>query len=242
MTLLARRRAILGSIPTGAPPAFDPRTQVTALHVMWADDPDWTDPGDGNAVTTWRNHSGGGDPAEAGGNRPTFDAVNAAYNNRATIHFTRTSSQRLKVNLADIAQPLKLLVVGNTGSAGTAERFLGFGGLATHVLGDTAGNLWTLRAGSTLDGTASDLNPHVVRATLNGASSGMWVDEASVLSGDAGANGIAWLSIGCDQVGGSGGTNHLNGDVAFVGIYAGATSDAALSTLADDLATYYGTP
>lgn len=225
------------------PPGWDPRTQVTALHVMWASDPDWTNPGDGNPVDSWRNHSGGGDPANTLTARPTFRASIAALNNRATIEFASASSQWLHVDVANIAQTWKVVIVGKAGTVGTGERFVGFGAAAAACVGDTNANAWSFNTqGTLLTGGTSDTNAHVFRATAAGASSQLWVDESSVASGNAGSSSVVWLSIGAGNNGGASPTAFLNGHVAFVGIYAGATSDASLSALCDDLQTYYGTP
>lgn len=219
---------------------FNPLTQVTAVHAVWADDPSWSNPGDGNAVSSWRNQSGGGNPAAAGGVRPTFDAVNPAYGGRATVHFTSASSQVLNFDIANVTQPYKLVVVGNHGAAGVGERVAGTGNALANGIGHGAGNVWTLQAGTSVTGSASDLNPHVFRATVNGASSQLWVDEVSVASGSAGTNAMTMFTIGAGSTNTPAFSNYLNGDVAFYGVYAGATSDADLSTLVADLRVHHG--
>lgn len=222
--------------------SFDPRTQVTALHAVWASDPSWSNPGDGNAVSSWRNHSDGGDPASSGSNRPTYRASTSAFNNHPTVQFASASSQYLDFDITNVTQSFKVVIVGSTGSAGAAERFLGIGGNTARALGDGVTNVWTLNAGTQITGGTSDTNPHVFRATLNGASSQLWVDESSVVASNAGANAAARFTIGAGSDNTPAFANYLNGHVAFVGIYDGATSDASLSTLCDDLQTYYGTP
>lgn len=218
--------------------SFNPLTQVTALQAGWADDPSWTNPGDGNAVSSWRNHSGGGDPASTGTNRPTFRASTAAFNNRATVEFVAASSQRLDFDTANAVQPVKVIAVGNVG--GNTQRLMGLGAATGNGVGSGTGT-WTLTSVSGIGGGTSDTSPHVFRGTLNGASSQLWVDESSVATGSISGN---WLRITLGA--GSNNTptfgNFLNGHVAFWAIYAGATSDASLSTLCDDLQTYYGTP
>lgn len=223
--------------------SFNPLTQVTALQAVWASDPSWSNPGDGNPVDSWRNQSGGGDPAATGSNRPTFRSSTAAYNNRATVEFVAASSQYLDFDTANTAQPFKVIVVGNVGAAGTQERLVGSGSNTARVLGDNAANNWTINAGTQRFGGTSDGNPHVLRATLNGATSSLWVDETLVInSQDANTGAFNRFTIGAGSDNTPAFANHLNGHVAFVGIYAGATSDASLSTLCDDLQTYYGTP
>lgn len=226
------------------PAVFNPLTQVTALHAVWLGDPAWTNPGDGNPIDSLRNQSGGGDPASSGTNRPTFDAVNPAYNNRATAHFDAASSQRLGVEITDISQAYKLIVVGNLGNTGVAERLIS-PGLATAAnggIGDNNSGSFTFGSGSLVNDGASDHNPHVFRATLNGASSQLWIDEVSAATGNANTTGFRYFAIGAAATLTPAYSVFLNGDIAFVGVYDGATSDAALAQLCEDLASYYGTP
>lgn len=230
--MLARRGAL-------AERAFNPLTFIPVLHGSWADDPLWTNPGDGAAVTSWRNHSGGGDPASSGANRPTFDAVNPAYGNRATLHFASASNQRLNVDIANVAQAFKVVIVGDHGNAGAGERIMGFGTALANGIGHGAGNVWSLQAGTALTGSASDLNPRVFRATVNGASSQLWVNESSVASGNAGTNQLVLLTLGAGSLSTSSFGNPLNGDIAFYGIYPSTVSDASLSVLVAKLRAYY---
>lgn len=222
--------------------SFNPLTQVTALHAMWANDTAWTNPGDGNPVTSWRNQSGGGDPASAGSARPTFVAINSDFGNHASIHFTSASSQYLGVDIADIAQSCKVVTVFKlSAGAGVAESVIGFGGGVSRDFRDVATDQWRVNAGANLLGGTSDTLTHVARFTLNGASSQLWIDETSIVTGDAGANGISVLTIGTSNNGLASLGAFLQGDVAFVGIYTGATSDASLSSLCNSLRLYYNT-
>lgn len=219
--------------------AFNPLTQVTALHAVWAEDPSWTNPGNGNPVDSWRNQSGGGDPANTGTNRPTFRSSTAAFNNRATVEFASASSQYLDFNIADQAQSFKLLLVCSA-ATGAAQRFLGRGAAATaQGLGVTAGNAYSLHYGANLNGSTSDANPHVLRATVNGASSQLWKDGSSILSGSASTGNQQRFLLGAGYDGSAFG-NYLNGHIAFAAIYSGATSDTDLATLETALKSHYG--
>ena len=221
---------------------FNPFAQVAALHAVWASDPAWANPGDGNPVDSWRNETGGGDPASTGGNRPTYRASTAAFNNRPTVQFASASSQRLDFDIANVSQTYKFVIVGNTGTAGTAERLVGGVNATARGIGDSAGNAWNINFATSVTGGTSDTSPHVFRATANGASSQLWVDESSVASGNAGNGVLIRFTIGAGSDSTPAFGNYLNGHVAFVGIYAGTTSDVSLSALCEDLAIYYGTP
>jgi hypothetical protein len=228
---------------------FDPRSSVPALHGVWASDPAWSNPGDGQPVTSWRNFSadgGGGDPASTGSNRPTFRASTATYNGRATVQFVGASSQRLDVNIVpNTQQPFKLVVVGNTaGASGTSERLVGSGspgtgGVTNRGLGDTSGNLWTLFYGTALSVGTSSATPHLFRATVNGANSLLYVDDQLIGSGAVGAESQDRLTIGAGSDGAPGFGNFLTGHVAFVGIYDGRTPDDHLTELSAFLRAFY---
>lgn len=220
--------------------AFNPLTQVTALHAMWAGDPSWSNPGDGNPVDSWRNQSGGGDPASTGTNRPTYRASVANLGNKPAIEFAGASSQRLAVDIADQGQSFKLLAVFRSSSTSGNPVIIGQGGNTGNGFRlITTGPAWRLVFNVNLQGGTADTNSHVLRATVNGASSQFWIDESSIASGDAGNFQLTYLTVGS---GNSGGTfaNPFTGYVAFYGVYSGATSDASLTTLANDLRTHYG--
>jgi hypothetical protein len=212
---------------------FDPRTQVTALHGIWADDPDWTNPGDGGAVSSIRNFAGTPDPSQATSTaKPTFRATPTGFNGHAALEFDGGDSDLGAVT--DVAQPWKIVaVVKRTGSGN--RNAVGFLSAGARGLGHNSGGAWLLSAGTNLTGGTSDTTAaHVLRGTLNGASSQLWADGTSVASGDAGANALGDLVIGAPSASG------WVGFVAFVGIYAGSTSDTDLAALCADLATYYG--
>lgn len=71
--------------------AFDPRTDVTWDVLYWADDPSWSNPGDGGAVSTWRDASGNGrDITQATGtSQPAFRAAVPNLNNAGAVEFVR---------------------------------------------------------------------------------------------------------------------------------------------------------
>lgn len=71
------------------PPAFDPLTALSWHAVFWADDPAWTPPADGGAVSSWRDGSGNGRNATqgTGTNQPAYRASEAALNGHAAVDF-----------------------------------------------------------------------------------------------------------------------------------------------------------
>jgi hypothetical protein len=237
MSLMLRRRNIL---PRQIVVSFNPLTQVTALHAVWAGDPSWSNPGDGNAVSSWRNQSGGGDPAQAtGGAQPLYRSSVSQLGNRPAVEFDG-SDDCLVFDIADVAQSFKVLAVFRFPSLpGSLRGIVGFGSGAAHGLSYSTTPAWRANAGSAIEGGTPNTSGHVLQATLNGASSSVTLDGSNVASGGAGSNSMSWLKLGCL---GSGATNASFGAVqlAFYGVYAGATSDVTLAQLATDLKTHYG--
>ena len=97
---------------TSAP--FNPLTQVTPLHAVWADDPLWTTgkPADGGNVSAMRNSTGGGDPAQGNTTfQPIYRQSSADFGSRGCVEFNKTDNDRLVVDITDIALPFKALAV-----------------------------------------------------------------------------------------------------------------------------------
>lgn len=221
---------------------FDPLTQVTPTHAMWAEDPSWSNPGNGNAASSWRNAgTPGQDPANATGTQqPIYRSTVSQLGNKPALEFDGTDD-RLTVDCTDVAQTFKVVVVGRlTSNPGTQRNLVGFGPAATTGISRGGSTFFSFSAGSNINSSVTaDTAGHVFRANLAGASSQMWIDGSSVASGGAGVNSFTRIKVGCS---GSGTTdaNFAPCQVAFYGIYSSATSDTDLATLAADLKSYYG--
>lgn len=227
--------AILNQQPSVS--SFNPITQVSALHAAWAEDPSWTNPGDGNAVSSWRDGgSNGTDFTNTGSARPLFRSSTAALNSKPTIQFDGTDDYLRGSNPAQ-AQPYKIIVVWQYVSV-TSGRIVGTAGGAGGI--NTQGAAWRINAGVSLSGGTPNTSPHVMRATFDGASSQFWLDGTSVMSGNAGTNQIVTPQLTLGASGDATPSTFGTGHMAFVGVYTGATSDVALAALAADLKTHYG--
>lgn len=208
----------------------------TPLHAVYASDPAWSNPGDGNGVVSWRNVSGGGDPGQANASlRPVYRASVAGLNNMPAVDFTAASTQWLDVDIADIAQPFKVLMIVLLKTT-AAQCFLGRGsGSNAGGLRVTAGPLYRTSWGANLDGgVPTTAAPKALRATLNSGSSVLRVDNSSVASGSAGTQPLARFTLGAGYDGTTPAT-YANSYIAYCGIYAGATADADLLTLENAL-------
>lgn len=215
----------------------------TPTHAVWAGDPAWSNPGNGNAVTTWRNQSGGGDPTQGNASlRPVYRSSVAGLNNKPAVEFTAASSQYLDVDITDVAQTFKVLAIvllKTTASQCILAR--GSGSNAGGLRIFTTGPAYRTSYGANLDGgTPTTAAPVSMRATLAGVSSVLRVNNSSVASGTAGTQPLARLTLG---VGYDGTTlqagSYLNAYLAYLGVYPGATADADLLTLETALRTEY---
>lgn len=206
----------------------------TWTHASWAGDPAWANPGDGGAVSSIRNNSGGGDPAQATVTaKPTYRASVAALGNRPALEFDGGDS--LNFDVADINTPFYAIAVGALSGSGVARSLLGFSTTSGLRMGVTAGNLWIATAGTTLAGGTTDNNAHVLEAILNGASSSLYLDGTQIASGGGGNSALTRFVLGAAN-----GSNWL-GYGAFWGIVAGQTTrDATIVSSARAIGARYG--
>ena len=157
-------------------------------------------------------------PAQAtGAAQPTYDAALAAFNNQAVVTFA--TDDVLAFDPANLAQPYFLVVVGATAGGSGVERLVGVGTDTGYGLGDNATPDWTFSAGTAITGGAPDANPHLFRATTNGASSALLVDETSIVASDAGATGLTVLALGAGVSTLGTYANYLNGSIAYAAVF-----------------------
>jgi len=72
-------------VPQSVPGTYNPEEVWSPLAVVWADDPNWTNPGNGNPVASWRNGGILGTDFTESTNKPTFVSSVAAINNKAAL-------------------------------------------------------------------------------------------------------------------------------------------------------------
>lgn len=91
---MAGRMGAVGAKPAAAsgggpgPGVFDPSI-ITWHSYYWAEDPSWTNPGDGAGVSSWRDASGNSRTLTqaTSGKQPLFRSTAAALNGRSAIDF-----------------------------------------------------------------------------------------------------------------------------------------------------------
>src|SRR5262245_11847366 len=122
---------------------FDPLTEVPCLRGLWAmDHPGrWTRPADAAAVASWPDIGGSlpahGTPTQ----RPTMRYATVAVGNRSTVQFD--GGDILDVDITDIAQPVKLLLVASFTATGVQQIAIAFNN-ANRGPGKASTNVWAL--------------------------------------------------------------------------------------------------
>ena len=186
-----------------ATPSFNPLTSWTTdpVHGVWASDPLWTPPADGGAVSSWRNGgSVGGDLVQAtGAKQPTYRASTAAFNNQPTVQGDGIDDY-LAVNFAPYyIQPYYIVAAMSKGkAANVAETIFSDHTGGAHEVASytgTGASTWRMKASTELTGGTADTNPHLLTYTFNGASSSLFVDGTSTITGNAGANPLLALEL-----------------------------------------------
>lgn len=218
-------------------PTLDP-SLCSPLHVMWADDPAWSNPGDGNAVTTWRNGgSVGGNPTQGTASlRPIFRASEARLNNRAAVDFDGTDDV-LSFNVTDRTQPLSLVCVCVADVATGNRQMFGNNASSVHPVLYQVNGKWAYYADTPQEASAADTDAHVHIGYFNGASSKRLVDGATISTANPGSNTFQELNIGNSGTG----SRAWDGPIAFAAVYAGdVTAHASYAALVAALTTDYG--
>jgi hypothetical protein len=232
-TINDRMDAYFGFTPFSA-------SNPTPLNAVWASDPLWSHPANGAAVSFWRNQSGDASPSQAtGAKQPTYRATVTALNNKPAVQFA--GAQGLSGDIVDIAQPFKLLAVVAPTAFGTEMTLIGDGTDASLFV--STASKWSLYFGgaqvAVINSPLANTSGHVLRATVNAASSSVVLDETTTgtPSGSVGTNPMARFSVGAID----GFPNDpFFGYVAYAAIYASTVSDASLTALAESLGAYYG--
>lgn len=110
-----------GAASTG-PPTF-----TNTIAAYWASDPLWSNPGDGNAVATWRDYSGQGcDATAAGSVQPVYRAT-SSLNSQPVVEFDNTDDyMTATIPSTSATNPHTMIQIFRSGAAWTsALRFIG---------------------------------------------------------------------------------------------------------------------
>lgn len=236
------RRAASGLLvpPAGGGPDAPPA--ISWHTAAWASDPDWTDPGDGNAVSSWRDFSGNGRTftQATGANQPTFRS--SSVNGFPAIDFNGmrwldtgafAANVGISVDVFMVAfLPATTDVVFMDRSGGTNGRaFLGTDGADT--------DLRMFNGTSVSSATVSPGANATLYANFNGSASDLLLNGTSIITnqncGNAGCGGVR---LGADQSG----ARSSSVRIAFFGLYAGQLTTTELDNLQAWAESAYATP
>lgn len=208
---------------------FNPLTAIAWEAAGWASDPAWTNPGNGNAVSSWRNggsRAGAGDFAQATGNRqPLFRSSVAGLNGQPALDFDGVNDYIQTANFSSaLTTAATMVVIGKrNGATNIANGRLADTSEAATYTTLIANQISTGRIGAYASGYFSGTGPtqdtaaHLFRLYVNGASSVLAVDTTTV-SGTLSTSNCAYLGTGGRK---SLDDANLDSSIAFVGLYAG---------------------
>jgi hypothetical protein len=226
--------------------AFTP-SDLTGLEV-WYDPSDistlWQDSARTTSVTTDADPVGALDD-KSGNGRHATQATSGKRPTYKTSQFGSLSALDLDGTddfldaTVTLSQPLTWFIVTDLDATATQQHLID---------GNTNRNtvyVWTdgdfhFYAGSDVDSAlAVDTSPHVIVATFNGASSKLWVDGGSGVTGDTSTQGISsLLRIGIESGGSSG---PVNGRIGELLGYTQALSTTDIDRAGNYLAAKWGT-
>lgn len=216
------RRGSLVPAGGGGGAAFNPLSPGFTWHsAYWAADPDWSDPGDGGLVDSWRNAGENASTLTAsGGLRPTYDAENVNWPAGVpTILFS--GSQHMSVTFAGgaISQPNTIVVVGRRINSNNMYFVDGTGSSNRHSLfkGTTSG--WSFFAGgATVTVGTAGIVPVVLAGVFHdGGSPSARVNGAELSTTSSGTHTLLGIRAGSN----SSTSQLLSGEINFIGIYDG---------------------
>jgi len=213
-------------------------------EVLWAEDPAWTNPGDGNPVSSWRNAGSigsAGDATGSGATRPIYRAAYANLNNKPAVEFDGTGL-RLITGTLDIAQPCTHVLIGWTDNFGTYQAGLEGGIVAGERQVSRIRHTSTLvMAGVNVCAFGARVEVGEVYGTFyfNGASSAAEVNNDAFNAaaiGDVGSDSLDHFLIGTDA------TFDVPTDGAWVlvGVLPRALTPQERTDLRDWANTHYG--
>lgn len=243
MSIGAQVRRAAAGVSTGE---FNPQTDITWHSLFWAEGTDFQAQGytDTDTVSTWPNETGETD-ATVSSNPPSFDAVNAAYNDQPVVDFTADNNR--VIDTANFSSgptyPISVVVIGNMGAASGINDAFFDGNDGTNrnsILRSADASQWRIFAtsGSQVGGTA-DNNPHLFVGVFDGSTGNetLYVDGTSTISANAGSAQLDGLRIGNL----SAGTFSCRGYIALIGIYEGdITADGSWSAFEAWVEEHYG--
>lgn len=233
-----------GNLIEGQPaPLFDPFS-IEWSSATWASDPDWTDPGDGNPVTSIRNGGAlGGALTASGGGSPTFRSSVTSLNNRPALDFNG-SSNILRQSGLSTTSVTSLVWIGQWKSVGGSNlaRVIDLNTPSLSSLALAFGSYWDQYSGASNYATSATTSAASAIVLFTSATNGskIWISGAGPWSATlTDASSATEFILGGDPTLSSG--NFASVYTAFAGVFDGdVTDDPNWSTFVSWALSYYG--
>lgn len=228
----------------GGGTAFSP-TDIAGLQ-LWLDASQIAGLNDGDAVATWADVSGNGrDVTQASATaRPTYQT--AEVNGLPVVRCDGVDDFLATASSIVAAQPVTVFLVLRENGGGIGQYYFDGGSAGTDrcsMAGSYSGtpDELALFAGSVVAGTTQTHPMPLVllRAVFNGASSAIFRNSTSYLTGNAGAQA---LSVGITVGARFNGVSPLNGDICDLLVYDSVLSVGNAALVENYLRSKWGTP
>lgn len=210
----------------------NPLTELPLYAGFHADDPAWSDPGVGNAVSSWRNGGTLGTAAEqaSGALQPTL-TTSATLGGRRVVDFGGAHYLEITSGVS-LDQPYEVWAICKFDALGSSRAVVGLqSGSINRRLGTNITPRFVLVGGATAL-TGATLTPtvdtaYLMRGYANGASSVLTVNGTTDATGDASDLAIDQIILGAGRTAPATYSNHFDGRLAFLGILPAASITAA---------------
>lgn len=236
----------MGAVGRPAPPA--PPPSIGWHAAFWADDPAWSRPADGAAVSSWREYGGTSarDLAQAtSGKQPVLRAAVTALGGRSAVEFDGSNDSLASSAWTALGQPVSLVLICNVAAVPASFATWMSGRLSSGTMQlfamDTAGTRkWAVGASSNQIVAAATVTTggHAMRGLITGSSSALNVDGTVTTSAsNIGSDLCNGLRLGAN----SSDANPANIAVAFAGVYSGnVTSNGGWAAFCAWVGAHYG--
>lgn len=237
-------RMQMAAAGAGGDAPFDPLS-IGWHTAFWAEGSEFEALGlsDSDPVSSWPDEAATHDASQATGTRqPIYRASVAALNGQPGIEFDTSDDYLQTAAFTEISQPHTIVSVVRFTTTGQSR---GTGAVAHHGIASGkraalfqsgAGNMG-ISAGTAITGGGQDTLAHLYIAEY-GATDTLAEDGTTIISGDAGAEGLTGLTLGA----GFNIANFLGGYLAFLGLYDGTLTAQQKSDLLAWSKSHYGTP
>lgn len=224
--------------------AFDPLSYGSPVHAFWAADPNWTNPGDGNRVTSWRNDGSDGTAAtEVSSSGPTFNSSDSNMNGEPSLTFDDASRDYLQAASGSISQPFSISVAFYYPAVNREYLVDGVSSRCIAIVGNSPNRLEMFASSTVTNVSGLAVSPPdviVAHWVFDGSSSKIVINGGSpvTVTGSPGTNSLGGIVIGGGKYASTVATDSTFG---FVSARSGdVTGESWFSEFDDGLIALYG--